>query len=374
MLAWAPQAPAQQAGLPSETAPRSVLQSKIAHATMPRSAGRSGEASALQTAQAQAAAPDGRAGGGTGGADADPTAPIGGLPGTSLAGGGLPGAVGAAEAAAEAAAGAIGAQAEDLGDQVMRTLSETLAAGKAGAERAARAAVGAEALVAPPPLDPLPPDPVIVELFTSQGCSSCPPADALLAAMAGREDIVPLALHVDYWDYLGWEDPFAQPAFTARQKAYARAKGERMIFTPQMMIGGAESVLGTDAAAIDRVIAARQALKTPVRMQITHAAGGQVQIDLSAEPPLKEGTVVQIVRYAPQARVQILRGENAGLEIDYANVVTAWHAIAEWDGRTPTLIATRIEGDQPAVVIVQSAKPGKSVPLPGPIVAARRLQ
>ncbi|MBD3787443.1 MAG: DUF1223 domain-containing protein [Sphingomonadales bacterium] len=228
--------------------------------------------------------------------------------------------------------------------------------------------------MAPTPQEALPPDPIIVELFTSQGCSSCPPADALLAELALRSDIVPLALHVDYWDYLGWADPFAQPAFTARQKAYARAKGERMIYTPQMMVGGVEPVVGTDAATLDQVIAARKALKTPVRMQITHAAGGQVQIDLSAEPPLKEGTVVQIVRYAPQARVKILRGENAGLEIDYANVVTAWHAIAEWDGRTPTLIATKIEGDQPAVVIVQSARPGKSVPLPGPIVAARKLQ
>mgnify|MGYP001443762882 CR=1 FL=1 len=274
-----------------------------------------------------------------------------------------------------AAAGAVGSQIEDLGDQVMRTLSETLAAGKGGAERAARAAVeGTEALMAPAPQDAMPPDPIIVELFTSQGCSSCPPADAQLSQLALRSDIVPLALHVDYWDYLGWADPFAQPAFTARQKAYARAKGERMIYTPQMMVGGVESVVGTDAAGLDQVITARKELTTPVRMQVTDAGGGAFQIDLSAEPPLKEGTVVQIVRYAPQARVKILRGENAGLEIDYANVVTAWHAVAEWDGRTPTLIATKIEGDQPAVVIVQSAQPGKSVPLPGPIVAARKLQ
>ncbi len=279
--------------------------------------------------------------------------------------------------AAGAAAGSLTEQAEDLGDQVMRALSETLATGKGGAESAARAAAGADlALIAPEPgmaAGEVTPDPVVVELFTSQGCSSCPPADEILATLAARPDVIPLALHVDYWDYLGWEDPFAQPAFTARQKAYARAKGERMIYTPQMMVGGAESVVGTDGAALDRVITARQDLKTPVRMQVTGSAG-QYQISLSANPPLKEGTVVQIVRYAPQARVHILRGENAGLELDYANVVTAWHAVAEWDGRTPTRLNARIEGEDPAVVIVQSARPGKSVPLPGPIVAARKLQ
>ena len=284
--------------------------------------------------------------------------------------GGVGGTVTGMVGAAGAAAGSLTETAEDLGDQVMRTLSETLAAGKGGADSAARAAVGSDlALIAPSGT----PDPVVVELFTSQGCSSCPPADEILAALATRTDVIPLALHVDYWDYLGWEDPFAQPAFTARQKAYARAKGERMIYTPQMMVGGVDSVVGTDSAGLDKVIAAREELKTPVKMEITGTAG-QYQISLAADPPLKEGTVVQIVRYAPQARVHILRGENAGLEIDYANVVTAWHAVAEWDGRKPLRLNARIEGEDPAVVIVQSARPGKSVPLPGPIVAARKLQ
>ena len=100
---------------------------------------------------------------------------------------------------------------------------------------------------------------------------------------------------------------------------------------------------------------------------------GQYVLELRADPPLAQGAVVQIVRYMPQARVEILRGENAGLVVDYANVVTAWHAVAEWDGRTPTRLNARIDGDEPAVVIVQTALPGKSAPLPGPIVAAARL-
>ncbi|MDD8024648.1 MAG: DUF1223 domain-containing protein [Paracoccaceae bacterium] len=216
------------------------------------------------------------------------------------------------------------------------------------------------------------PSPVVVELFTSQGCSACPPADELLAKIASRTDVIALALHVDYWDYLGWEDPFAQPAFTARQKAYARAKGERTIYTPQMIVDGDQALVGPSGSALDALIQ-DNAAPGPVQIKIS-GAKGQYQIELWANPPLDQGTVVQIVRYAPQARVEILRGENAGLQLDYANVVTAWHAVAEWDGRTPTRLNAKIEGEEPAVVIVQSARPGKSAPLPGRILAAGRLE
>jgi hypothetical protein len=85
--------------------------------------------------------------------------------------------------------------------------------------------------------------PVLVELFTSQGCSSCPPADALLHKLARRDDVVALALHVDYWDYIGWKDTFAKAAHSARQRAYAREAGRRMVYTPQMIINGADHVV-----------------------------------------------------------------------------------------------------------------------------------
>lgn len=217
-------------------------------------------------------------------------------------------------------------------------------------------------------------DPVVVELFTSQGCSACPPADALLAELAERKDVIALALHVDYWDYLGWEDPFAQPAFTDRQKAYARAAGERAIYTPQMVVEGKNVVAGANAADLAALIETHRAATDPVRMSL-RPEGGRYVIELLADPPLETGAVVQIVRYAPQARVEILRGENAGRIVDYANVVTAWHAVAEWDGRTPLKLTAAIDGDEPAVVIVQSARPGKAkaAPLPGEILAAARL-
>ncbi|MDF1620012.1 DUF1223 domain-containing protein [Pseudothioclava nitratireducens] len=214
--------------------------------------------------------------------------------------------------------------------------------------------------------------PIVVELFTSQGCSSCPPADELLAEIAPRDDLIALALHVDYWDYLGWEDPFAQPAFTARQKAYARAKGERTIYTPQMIVNGAEALVGPEAETLEALVTRSKAAPDHVGIAVS-GMKGKYEIELWANPPLDHPAVVQIVRYAPEARVKILRGENAGLELDYANVVTAWHAVAEWDGRTPQRITATIEGNEPAVVIVQAAYPGKKVPLPGAILAAERL-
>ena len=238
------------------------------------------------------------------------------------------------------------------------------------------AALGAAQAMIPgviAPAAPAVPGPVVVELFTSQGCSSCPPADALLAEIAERDDVIALALHVDYWDYLGWEDPFAQPAFTKRQKAYARAAGERSIYTPQMIVGGADALVAPRAADLAGLITAHR--QTPARVSLgVTADGARFVIQIDADPPLETGAVVQIVRYAPQARVEILRGENAGKVVDYANIVTAWHAVADWDGRTPLKLNATVEGEEPAVVIVQAARPGKSAPLPGAILAAGRIK
>ncbi len=213
---------------------------------------------------------------------------------------------------------------------------------------------------------------VVVEMFTSQGCSSCPPADDMFIRFAARPDVIALSLHVDYWDYLGWEDPFAQPAFTQRQKGYARAAHSKSIFTPQMIIEGRQSLVGGDEMMLNQMVKEEQARAAVVMISVS-GSDGQYQIELSTDQPLPQGAVVQIVRYAPNARMEILRGENAGMVMNYANVVTAWHAVAEWDGHTATRFNAKIDGQDPAVVIVQSVLPGKSAPLPGPILAAARL-
>ena len=256
------------------------------------------------------------------------------------------------------------------GASLVESLNRALDRALAGA---ASQTAPAYALIAPQ--DWGKPSPVVVELFTSQGCSACPPADALLADLASRPDVVALSLHVDYWDYLGWEDPFAQPAFTARQKGYTRAAGERTLYTPQLIVGGVQSLIAPDAAEIETLIQTETARPPRVAMSVVPGeTAGQFTIHLAAMQPLEHGTVVQIVRYVPQAQVEILRGENAGQVLDFANVVTAWHAVAEWDGTAPLRLNARIEGTEPAVAIVQSALPGKAAPLPGPILAAVNLR
>lgn len=213
--------------------------------------------------------------------------------------------------------------------------------------------------------------PVVVELFTSQGCSSCPPADAVLAELALRDDVIALALHVDYWDYIGWEDEFAQPAFTTRQHGYAVAAGERVVYTPQMMIGGVDSIIGTDTMALMDGIAAHSLAQPSVRLGLTRA-GDVLTISAQAVGRLDGAMTVQLVRYVPEQTVAIERGENAGQTIRYVNVVTHWEELSDWDGSAPLSIQMPLTGADPAVVIVQKVAQGDTGP--GLIVAAARLR
>jgi hypothetical protein len=200
--------------------------------------------------------------------------------------------------------------------------------------------------------------PVVVELFTSQGCSSCPPADALLATLATREDVIALALHVDYWDYIGWEDEFAESAFTERQKMYARAAGARTIYTPQMIVGGMEHLVGVRPEELSALIGQHLATPLPVAVRLSRS-DGSLLIDASAERPLERPAVVQLVRYLPSETVEITRGENAGQRVTYANIVQDWTDIGVWDGAAPLSLRETISGSSPAVVIVQEVGAGR---------------
>ncbi len=200
--------------------------------------------------------------------------------------------------------------------------------------------------------------PVVVELFTSQGCSACPPADALLETLATNEDVIALALHVDYWDYIGWEDEFADPAFTERQKMYARAAGARTIYTPQMIVGGMEHLVGVRPEELSALIGQHIASPLPVSVSLSRA-NGSLRIDATAREPLGRPAVVQVVRYIPSETVAITRGENAGQTVRYSNIVRSWTEIGVWDGASPLSLSQPITGPEPTVVIVQEPGPGR---------------
>ena len=209
--------------------------------------------------------------------------------------------------------------------------------------------------------------PVVVELYTSQGCSSCPPADAFFSTLAEREDVIALGLHVDYWDYIGWKDVFASPLFTKRQKSYARHAGRRSIYTPQMIIHGQEDVVGTHPVDVAELVMRYRAAPAAVPVELERLGAGRVGIEAEAAQGFTQPLTVQLVRYAPSARIEVLRGENAGKTLVYSNIVTEWHNLGEWDPRTPLDIEAEAAGDDPVVVLIQHAGPGA-------IEAAARLR
>ncbi len=201
---------------------------------------------------------------------------------------------------------------------------------------------------------------VVVELYTSQGCSSCPPADDLFARLAAREDVLPLALHVDYWDYIGWKDSFANPAFSNRQKAYARVAGSRTVYTPQMIVGGVDHLVGTREMELGVLLERHADLAEPVTLHVSRS-GDVAMIRLEpAAGPVGE-VLVQLVRYMPSATVEIHRGENAGRTITYTNIVTDWRILGEWSGAEPVEMSTEVSGSDPAAVILQREGPGEIV-------------
>lgn len=208
--------------------------------------------------------------------------------------------------------------------------------------------------------------PVVVELFTSQGCSACPPADAILAELAGWPDVVALALHVDYWDYLGWKDSFGKAQHSKRQRAYAKAAGKRSLYTPQMIVQGADRVGGADADRVAALIAEHRARPAEAEVDMARE-GDRLAVRITAANPGGVGpSEVYLVRYIDEASVTIEQGENAGYSIDYANVVTDWNSVGRWDGVSPIELDLTLPGAGPVAVIVQNERLG-------PVVAAGKL-
>ena len=208
---------------------------------------------------------------------------------------------------------------------------------------------------------PAPPQPVVLELFTSQGCSSCPPADLAVAGVADRPDVIALSFNVTYWNHLGWKDTFSRPEFTARQVAYVRALGHGAPFTPEVVAGGRVDAVANSAARVDALIARGRTRPTTT----VSAADGKIGVAAGVAP--RRGADVWLVRYDPRTiQVPVKAGENGGKTLPQRNVVRSLKRLGEWRGSAATFTAPSAEAGLSSVVLVQ-AKDG------GPILAAARL-
>jgi hypothetical protein len=204
--------------------------------------------------------------------------------------------------------------------------------------------------------------PVVVELFQSQGCSSCPPADANLNAIADRPDVLALSFAVTYWDDLGWKDTFASPQFTARQYAYARGLGQPNVATPQIVINGRHDLVGNDRRELDAAI---HGAGQPAGASLD-IAGGAVRV--AAGPAPARGADVWLVRYDPRVQlVAIRRGENGGKTLPHRDIVRQFVRLGGWFGaaRSFPLPSGGAPGLKTAI-LVQTADGG-------PILAAAKL-
>jgi hypothetical protein len=211
-------------------------------------------------------------------------------------------------------------------------------------------------------------EPVVVELFTSQGCPSCPPADELLAELADRDDIVALSLHVDYWDYLGWRDVFARHEFTKRQIAYRDVAGERSIYTPQMVIHGERRVVGGRRDDVMAAIA-RAAMRPDAIKVVLSFRDGLLWADITPLSAFPGAAVVWLVGYeSAPAPVKIKRGENAGRMAPHRNVARDWMKIGEMTSDAPAHLNVPMpQGTDAVAVIVQHGRVG-------PVLGAAKLR
>jgi hypothetical protein len=211
----------------------------------------------------------------------------------------------------------------------------------------------------------------VVELFTSQGCSSCPPADKLLGELAKNERVVALSLPVDYWDYLGWRDTLALHAHSLRQKAYSDARGDRQVYTPQVVINGVAQAIGSDRRAIMSAIATAEANRVPA-IPVTLKRNGD-KLEIVVGPGTGMRAPVFLLTITSEAAIAIGRGENRGKTVSYYNTVRSWRRLGEWSGaemRTSMPLSEMTgSGADGVVVIVQAG----SVEEPGPIRGAAHL-
>jgi hypothetical protein len=209
--------------------------------------------------------------------------------------------------------------------------------------------------------------PVVVELFTAQGCASCGEAGAYVARMAGRTDVLPLTYSVDYWDYLGWADTFAKPEFAERQRAYVARLALREPYTPQVVVDGRAQASGQQTARIDTLIreARRQPRDPPDIRFITER-----RVDVGYGRAPQGGAEVWLVRYDPRERdVEVKSGDNRGQTIQHRNVVRQVVRLGAWRGRpTAYRLPPASEEGLSSVLLVQGREGGRIIAVGQPEV------
>jgi hypothetical protein len=211
----------------------------------------------------------------------------------------------------------------------------------------------------------------VVELFTSQGCSSCPPADALFEELAQQRGLAVLSLPVDYWDRLGWKDTYGSPAHSARQRGYAAARGDRAVYTPQAVVNGTRHMNGADRGEIeDNLDQLRTSLSVPVSLG---RSGASLRITIGASPATMavDTASVVLLPYLARREVSIGRGENASRRIAYTNIVRGIENIGSWDGdaRKIERPMANLDTADGVFILLQTGTPDA----PGPIIGAAQL-
>ena len=217
----------------------------------------------------------------------------------------------------------------------------------------------------------------VIELFTSQGCSSCPPADQLMGELARDPSLVVISVPIDYWDYLGWKDTLADPRNTARQKAYARVRGDGQVYTPQAVVNGSLHALGSDKAAIEQAIGKTRkggAMSlSPVTVGFDGAHINLSVPDAAQGPGSAEAWLYGLVRNTP---IAIARGENKGLTVTYHNVARRWLKLGDWSGQAKSwsvpMQALAGDGIDEAIILMQSGTAEKPRAILGAALAALR--
>jgi len=202
-----------------------------------------------------------------------------------------------------------------------------------------------------PALAAEPARPVVAELFTSEGCSSCPPADALLSELARtRPDVLPLAFHITYWDRLGWPDPFALRAATDRQQAYAAKLGLDSIYTPQLVVDGVRDVVGSDRTSVLQALrGARTDAGAAVSLALSRHLGG-IAVAVGAAPAGGQATLL-LAGYDGTHRTVVAHGENAGRTLTESNIVRGLVRAGDWHGAALTLQAPAPAGEHVAAIL-----------------------